>query len=89
MTDNEIMKLLKLLSDEFKIMRKERKLTLEDVAFDLNVSSTYIGKIENGNLKKLSLFMYIKLANYYDIDIKEVIGKAEYKYDIYTRFFDY
>lgn len=89
MTDNEIIKLLKLLSDEFKTLRKERKLTLEDVAFDLKVSSTYIGKIENGNLKKLSLFMYIKLANYYDIDIKEIIGKAEYKYDIYTRFFDY
>lgn len=81
--------MLMLLSEEFKVQRKERELTLENVSFDLNVSSSYIGKIENGNIKKLSLFMYIKLANYYDTNIKEILEKIEYKYDIYTRFFDY
>lgn len=89
MNNNDISKLIVLVSEELKKIRKERKLTLEDVGFDLEVSSSYIGKIENGKLNKLSFFMYLKLADYYGVDIKELIGKAEYKYDVYKRYFDY
>lgn len=89
MNDSDIFKYMKLVAEEFKKIRKERKLTLEDVAFDLGVSSSYIGKIENGDLKKLSFYMYIKLADYYEVNLKDLIDKAEYKYEVYKAFFDY
>ncbi|WP_145461777.1 helix-turn-helix domain-containing protein [Staphylococcus saprophyticus] len=87
MEDERVKKLLKYISREMKNVRNISERTQEDVGFDLGVSPSYIGKLENGKLEKLSMFMYLKLAEYYDVDIKEVIKKAEYRMEIEEKYF--
>lgn len=77
MTDYEIEKLTYYVSLELKHIRKEKKILQEEIAFELDVTPQYIGKIENGHKKKLSLFMFIKIADYYEISFNKVIENAQ------------
>lgn len=86
--EKEINKFIEVLSNEFRYIRKQRNLTLEDVGFDFDLSPSYIGKIENGRLSKMSIFMYIKLAEYYGVKLSEIIEVSEEKYELNKKFFD-
>lgn len=88
MNEKEINQFIAVLSNEFKEIRKQRNLTLEDVGFDFDLSPSYLGKIENGRLNKMSIFMYIKLAEYYNIKLSEIISVSEEKYELNKKFFD-
>jgi len=88
MNEKELKQFIVILSNEFKRIRHDKELTLEDVGFDLDLSPSYIGKIENGRLSKMSIFMYIKLAEYYDVKLSEIISLAEEKYEANKKFFD-
>lgn len=87
MEDEKVIKLLKYISFEMQNIRKSTGRTQEDVGFDLGVSPSYIGKLENGKLGKLSMYMYLKLAEYYKADIKEIIERAEYRMEINEKYF--
>ncbi|MFF0676807.1 helix-turn-helix domain-containing protein [Staphylococcus xylosus] len=82
MNEFEIKQLMKYISYEFKHIRKARRLILEDVAFEIGVTPSYIGNIENGNREKLSLYMYLVLADYYNIPIEEIIINAKSRKEI-------
>lgn len=88
LNEKELFDFIIILSNEFRLIRKQRKLTLEDVSFDFDISASYLGKIENGRLKKMSIFMYAKLASYYDVKLSDIIDTAERKYEANKIFFD-
>ncbi|MCE5003456.1 XRE family transcriptional regulator [Staphylococcus xylosus] len=88
MSDKELKQFITVLSNEFRIIRKSKKLTLEDVSFDIELSASHLGKIENGRLNKMSVYMYAKLASYYDVKLSDIIDTAERKYEANKIFFD-
>ena len=55
-----------------KELRKEKELTQEQLAEKFGVSSRSVSRWENGNtMPELSIL--VELADYYEIDIKEII----------------
>lgn len=61
---------------KLKILRKSKNLKQKDVAEKLNVSTKTISNYENGN-RKLPITYVSKLANLYEVDIKEIVEIAE------------
>ena len=53
-------------------LRKEKELTQEQLAEKFGVSSRSVSRWENGNTMP-ELGILVKLADYYEIDIKEII----------------
>jgi transcriptional regulator with XRE-family HTH domain len=54
----------------------------EEVAFDLNMSAGYLSRIENGKIKKLSLYTLLMLSDYYGIPFEKVVRNAKYKLEL-------
>lgn len=69
-------KIIKALGLEFRRERHAQGKTLEDVSFDLEVSPSYIGKIERSEAMKLSLYTYLTLAEYYNVNIEEMLCRT-------------
>ncbi|MFJ2041760.1 helix-turn-helix domain-containing protein [Streptomyces sp. NPDC088019] len=78
----DINTLLKYVCKELRKRRKDKKLTLDDVGFDLGYNSSYIGKIERAEQRTISFYMLVTLANYYDVKIETVIALARLQYNI-------
>ena len=55
-----------------KELRKEKKLTQEQLAEKFGVSSRSVSRWENGNTMP-ELGILVELADYYEVDIKEII----------------
>lgn len=54
--------------------RKEKKLSQEDLANGVGISYSYIIQIEAPNVvKKMSLEVLFDIANFLDIDIKDLL----------------
>ena len=53
-------------------LRKEKELTQEQLAEKFGVSSRSVSRWENGNTMP-ELGILVELANYYEVDIKEII----------------
>jgi len=62
------------LGSIFRKLRKEKNLTLKDVAKDIKVSPAMLSLIENGNSSP-SLKTVIKLALYYDVSMSSIFSK--------------
>ncbi|MFV5769694.1 helix-turn-helix domain-containing protein [Mammaliicoccus sciuri] len=88
MTDYEIEKLTYYVSLELKHIRKRKKILQDDIAFELNVTPQYIGRIENGYKKKLSLYMFIKIADYYGIPFNKVVENAQARMELDNNTFE-
>ncbi|MGI2256804.1 MULTISPECIES: helix-turn-helix domain-containing protein [Staphylococcus] len=78
----EILKLHKYICLELKHERQEQRLTQEKVAYDLGFPASYLSNIENGKKDTTSLVTYLKIANYYDVDIDVICKKAKAKMKI-------
>ncbi|MCM3508971.1 helix-turn-helix domain-containing protein [Staphylococcus capitis] len=78
----EIDTLLKYVCKELRKRRQDKKMTLDDVGFDLGYNSSYIGKIERAEQRTISFYMLVTLANYYDVKIETVISLARLQYNI-------
>ncbi|MBF2142282.1 helix-turn-helix transcriptional regulator [Staphylococcus epidermidis] len=78
----DINTLLKYVCKELRKRRKDKKLTLDDVGFDLGYNSSYIGKIERAEQRTISFYMLVTLANYYEVKIETVIALARLQYNI-------
>ena len=63
---------LKALGTRIQQLRRERKMTQEDIAFRMGCSLTYISKLENGrascNLERL-----LELSNILQCDVAELL----------------
>lgn len=55
-----------------KELRKERKLTQEQLAEQFQVSNRTVSRWENGNTMP-DLSILVELADFYDVDIREII----------------
>lgn len=61
-----------LIGERIKNRRKELKLTQEELATNLNLSTFYLSKIENGHASA-TLDTLAIIANYLDLDLSFVI----------------
>ncbi|MFR5027468.1 MAG: helix-turn-helix domain-containing protein [Coprococcus sp.] len=53
-------------------LRKEKGMTQEEIATKFGVSSRSVSRWENGNTMP-DLAILVELADYYDVDIREII----------------
>lgn len=63
----------KILQDE----RKNRDLRQQKVADDLGIARAHLSKIENAKREHTSISTLIRLSDYYDMKLSEVIEKAK------------
>lgn len=66
--DNENNKLGAYLKE----VRNNRGLSLRDVASQIDISASYINRIEKGERKQISTSMLAKLSDYYKIPVLEL-----------------
>lgn len=78
-SNNELLKLHKYICLELKHQRTLMNLRQDKVAFDLGISASYLSDIENGKREKTSLITYLKIANYYEVSLNNILYRAEEK----------
>ncbi len=72
---------LKELGANIASVRRSLGLTQENVAFDLNISSTSYAKIERGETN-VSFLRLVQIADYFKVDVIEFIRQQTYKNDM-------
>ena len=65
------------IGEKLKALRKERKLTLEDVSRSLDISRANINKYENGNITNIPSDRIEQLAKFYDVSPAYLMGWEE------------
>ncbi|MBG3369104.1 helix-turn-helix transcriptional regulator [Staphylococcus aureus] len=82
MNDYDVNQLYRYICLEIKNQRQILNKRQEEVAFDLNMSAGYLSRIENGKIKKLSLYTLLMLSDYYGIPFEKVVRNAKYKLEL-------
>ena len=67
------------IGERLKDLRVERKLTLEQLAADVGVSKSALGKYESDNGKDISPYSILLLADYYGVSCDYLMGRTETK----------
>jgi transcriptional regulator with XRE-family HTH domain len=67
------------LGEEFYSLRKGQKKSIKVVAKDLKMSPRIISKIEKGIYENFYVSRLLRLCKYYDVNMRDVLGRAEYK----------
>lgn len=75
--DDKITSIIKGIGKVFQNERKEAKLFQQKVADDIGIARAHLSKIENGKREHTSISTLIKLSDYYDMKLSEVIEKAQ------------
>lgn len=70
------MALKKKFGEKIKVLREQRKYSIEYLANIANIDRTYISDIEKGN-RNVSLLIIEKLANALEVNIKELFEYGE------------
>ncbi len=60
--------------------REKNNLSQRELAKRLNIDNSYIARIENGEVKKLSLSFLIKLSKETNINVDTLMAKSSYSY---------
>lgn len=55
---------------KIKRLREQKEISQEDLAFQLNVSQSYLSKIENGTIEKLDFIFMQRVADYFKVEPK-------------------
>lgn len=79
MSDKDIDRTYKLLCYEFSNLRKDKKLSQQEVSKQLNISSGYLSKIESGLVTNVSLKLLMKLCDVYNKNFSDVYEIARLK----------
>ncbi|HDA2618953.1 TPA: helix-turn-helix transcriptional regulator [Staphylococcus aureus] len=82
MNNYDVNQLYRYICLEIKNQRQMLNKRQEEVAFDLNMSAGYLSRIENGKIKKLSLYTLLLLSDYYGIPFEKVVRNAKYKLEL-------
>jgi len=70
--------LTKTLGETIRLERKKRKITLNDLASKLDISTTYLGLIEMGKRgKNINIELLCKIAYAFDVSVDYLLGQAE------------
>ena len=57
-----------------KGLRKERNLSLQDVADEIGCSASYLHRLENSTRKNPSMKMVQNLAEFYQVNLSEILA---------------
>ena len=60
------------LANKIKEARLAKRISVASLSEKSGVASDYISKVENGKKNKVSLYIYLKLIYYLDIDHSEI-----------------
>ena len=67
------------IGERLKDLRVERKLTLEQLAVEVGISKSALGKYESDNGKDISPYSILLLADYYGVSCDYLMGRTETK----------
>ena len=67
------------IGERLKDLRVERKLTLEQLAAEVGISKSALGKYESDNGKDISPYSILFLADYYGVSCDYLMGRTETK----------
>ena len=67
------------IGERLKDLRVERKLTLEQLAAEVGISKSALGKYEADNGKDISPYSILLLADYYGVSCDYLMGQTETK----------
>jgi transcriptional regulator with XRE-family HTH domain len=67
------------IGERLKDLRVERKLTLEQLADEVGISKSALGKYESDNGKDISPYSIAQLADYYGVSSDYLMGRTEIK----------
>lgn len=70
------------ICNELKFIRKNKKLSQEEVAYALEITASYLSRIENGKFTNTPLYLFIQLADYYNVPLEKIILVANKKKEI-------
>ncbi|MEB5648572.1 helix-turn-helix domain-containing protein (plasmid) [Mammaliicoccus sciuri] len=70
------------VSQELKHQRNKTGQTQIEVANNLGISHSNLSHVESGKGIKASMYLFIKLAHYYGIDIDTLTKNAMVKYNL-------
>lgn len=63
------------IGERLKDLRVERKLTLEQLAAEVGISKSALGKYESDNGKDISPYSILLLADYYGVSCDYLMGR--------------
>ncbi|WP_186311638.1 helix-turn-helix domain-containing protein [Staphylococcus epidermidis] len=63
---------------QLKKIRIDKHISQEDIAFDLDVSASYISQVENGKKEHISLYFVLVMCEYYDMPLSQILYEVEY-----------
>ncbi|WP_424556384.1 helix-turn-helix domain-containing protein [Staphylococcus epidermidis] len=63
---------------QLKKIRIDKHISQEDIAFDLDVSASYISQVENGKKEYISLYFVLVMCDYYDMPLSQILYEVEY-----------
>lgn len=65
--------ILKSIGSSLKVQRHSMLLSQQEVADRTNIPRVYISKIENGQHIEVKLKIIVRLCNFYDIKLSDII----------------
>jgi len=68
-----------LVGEKIKKLRKEKGLTLQDLATSVGLGKSYIWEIENGRIKNPSFEKILIIAKALDVDVEYLVNDQELK----------
>lgn len=63
---------------QLKKIRIDKHISQEDIAFDLDVSASYISQVENGKKEYISLYFVLVMCEYYDMPLSQILYEVDY-----------
>lgn len=82
MNKNEAKRLQYYICNEMKFIRKKKKLSQEEVAYALNITPSYLSRIENSKFSNTPLFLFLQIADFYKVPLEKIITVATKKKEI-------
>ncbi|WP_251522042.1 helix-turn-helix transcriptional regulator [Staphylococcus sp. Marseille-Q6910] len=76
MKPSEAKTLQKYVCYELKFIRRQQKLSQEEVAFQLDVTASYLSRIENGQFTNTPMYFFFQLCDIYNVKFANVINNA-------------
>lgn len=78
----ESLELYSYISNELREIRKDKQLTLNDVATEVGISYNFLSDIERAYRNTTNLLVVLNLAQFYEVDINDVIRNAKLRMEI-------
>lgn len=64
---------------ELANIRKNKNISQEEASFELNISASYLSRIENNKLKNFPFVMCIMMCDLYAVELEDVYKVAKNK----------